>query len=627
MGVISDGGRGLVRGCYFGELTRFAVLDIDQGSKYHNPAELMELTGKLGRLGLTVTPYQSSDSGGWHLYLFFDDWAESEEVSQTLRKWLRLEGYEIKGGVLEVFPSGCALRLPLQPGFAWLESQGVVICRREKINKTEAVASFLTDLESNACSWTLAKDRMESKIGAYRVAGAGSAQEHQKAIDLEGFEKLWTNGQIQERIEEARYYLDHGLQKQGQRHDAIYAIEHLLWYGDADRGIPNLAGGENDSRREQFLRDWLEANHNGKCRHVNRGNWRLLEGHIRRACSWRGSNHQSAYEKTPYAITERSTDAMIRLTKTTRHVWRPEDLARANQKREKEARAKIREALEQFQSQGRKATVKGLALASGCDRKTVRKHSDIHGIYSSGLSKWGSDKDPLGGGGAACSLKAPVFVDQPDPGFWSEEKKLDPQVESETPGLDDPAEVAPLSSCLAQEPTTCTQYQSQALRVPAGALTPGPVLRGLQAGTAGCTGGIVLCFPARSVLDGDRFSGAVVDDSGLPGWLFSHRADRAAGVCLSGQCLFLSRRTDSNCEHASPRPERPGQIEGPKSITTNSVNDSSVRRLRNLTTPHKPERGGVLGGYNRCTQCSYKSFEDFDYRRVRGPPLVVIQHE
>ncbi len=36
LGVIDDGGRGLYRGCYFGELTRFAVLDIDAGSPYHS---------------------------------------------------------------------------------------------------------------------------------------------------------------------------------------------------------------------------------------------------------------------------------------------------------------------------------------------------------------------------------------------------------------------------------------------------------------------------------------------------------------------------------------------------------------------------------------------------------------
>ncbi|MBZ0187958.1 MAG: hypothetical protein K8F91_17050 [Candidatus Obscuribacterales bacterium] len=610
MGVISDGGRGLFRGCYFGELTRFAVLDVDQGSKYHNPAELLELTNKLASVGLTVTPYQSSDSGGWHLYLFFDDWAKSEEVSQSLRKWLRLEGYEIKGGVLEVFPSGCALRLPLQPGFAWLDSQGEVICRREEINETEALASFLSDLESNACSWTLAKSRIESQIEVNSAAGAGSAPEHQKAIDLEGFEKLWTNGQIKERIEEARYYLDNGLTERGQRHDAVYTIEHLLWYGDADRGIPRMPGTENDERRAQFLVDWLKENHNGKCRHVNRGAWRLLEGHIRRACEWRG-NHHAAYEKTPYAVTERSTDAMIRLTKTTGRVWKPEDLEKANQKRERAARERIREAVQQFEREGRRLTIKGLALASGCDRKTVRKHSDIHGISSLGLSKWGSDIDPLGGGGVACSLKAPVVLDQPASGFLSEEKKLDPPVESETSsGLDDPANVVPLSSCLAQEPTTCTQYQSQALWVPAGALTPGPVLRGIQAGTAGCAGGIFLCFPPGSLAGAEVFR---------------------AGVCLSSACLFFGRRTTTILKRIPSRPAKTVQFsrppEGLESITSHSVNTRAIEHLRQSATPHKPESGGVLCCCNQCTQLPSQALGDYAYRRTRGPPLDVIQHE
>lgn len=403
LGVVSDNGRGLFRGCYFGELTRFAVLDVDQGSRYHDRAELVELAGKLEAIGLTVTPYQSSDSGGWHLYLFFDDWADSQEVSQTLRTWLKLIGYEIKGGQLEVFPSGCALRLPLQPGFAWLDDQGQVICRREEINESEALASFLTDLESNACSWGLAKSRIESQIRAGRSAGAGTAPEHREAIDIEGFERLWSNGRDQERIEKARYYLDNGLQAKGQRHEAIYAIEHLLWYGDPDRGIARMPGRENDQRREDFLREWLNENHNGHCRHVNSGSWRLLEGHIRRACEWRPGDHQPDFERTPYAITERSAEAMIGLSKTTRHLWRPEDLERANQKREREARAKIREAVQMLQREGKKLSIKGLALASGCDRKTVRKHSDIYRIYPPWLSKWGSDLDP-GGPGGVCLL-------------------------------------------------------------------------------------------------------------------------------------------------------------------------------------------------------------------------------
>ena len=611
MGVISDSGRGLFRGCYFGAQTRFAVLDVDQGSKYHDPAELVELAGKLAAIGLTVTPYQSSDSGGWHLYLFLDDWADSEEVSQTLRKWLKLKGYEIKGGVLEVFPSGCALRLPLQPGFAWLDSQGAVICRREEINESEAVASFLTDLESNACSWTLAKSRIESQLETNRGAGAGSTPEHKKALDLEGFEKLWSDGRNQERIEEARYYLDNGLQEKGQRHDAIYAIQHLLWYGDADRGIPEMPGTHNDRRREQFLLNWLEENHNGKCRHVNRGAWRLLEGHIRRACEWRPADYHPGFERTPYAITEHSSEVMEGLTKKTGHLWTPEDLERANQKREQKARAKIRGALEQLTSQGRKVTIKGLADASGCDRKTVRKHSDIHGIYRSGLSKWGSHYDPVLGGSVSTSSEDLAISDQPDSVLPSDKKIiLLPVGESVGPGLDDPAKVAPLLSCLAEEPIRAPQCQTHDLEAWLIGLTPGPERPDIQAGTAGAQGGIFLCSP--------------------PGFLAAAEGFRG-GVCLSSPCLFLSRRTTAIQKRIPSRPARVGQFsqppEGAESITSSSVYTRAIGRLRDLEPPHKPESGGVLSSCNRCTQLSGKDFGYSAYRRTRGPPLDVRQHE
>jgi len=573
MGVISDAGRGLFRGCYFGDRTQFAVLDIDQGSKYHNPAELAELAGKLSSVGLTITPYQSSDSGGWHLYLFFDDRADSAEVSQTLRTWLKLEGYEIKGGTLEVFPSGCALRLPLQPGFAWLDSQGIVIRRREEIDETEALASFLIDLESNACSWTKAKSRLDSQISARRGAGAGSAQEHQKAIDLEGFEALWSDGRNQERIEEARYYLDHGLTEKGQRHDAIYAIEHLLWYGDPDRRIPKLPGSHNDRRREQFLKDWLTRNHNGYCRHVNSNNWRLLEGHIRRACEWRPADHQETFEKIPYAITDRSTDAMVGLTKTTGHLWRPEDLERANQKRERAARAKIREATERLRADGRRVTGRAIMRLTGCSYHTVKRHVDIWKISPAvSLPRAAGDLDPGGGGELA-------VVDQPGSDPLPEKKNLNlllvdetqdlsssptssddsssllrrghrppplptaapppqefPGVENDLDpsGLERTAEVAPLSSSLAEEPTTRPQCQNQDLEAGLIVLTPGPRQRGIQFGTAGCKGGIVLCFPARSVDGAAESSGVVLGGAGSPGQLLTLRAD-PSGVYLSAE--------------------------------------------------------------------------------------------
>jgi hypothetical protein len=92
-------------------------LDIDAESKYHQAAELQKLQEKLAAVGLCTKPYQSSNSGGWHLYLFLDNWEESSQVEQTLKSWLKWQGYSIECGQLEVFPSGNALRLPLQPGF------------------------------------------------------------------------------------------------------------------------------------------------------------------------------------------------------------------------------------------------------------------------------------------------------------------------------------------------------------------------------------------------------------------------------------------------------------------------------------------------------------------------------
>lgn len=132
LGVVSDEGRGLFRGCYWSHKTRHGVLDLDIQSRYHNAAELQKLQANLTAVGLYAISYQSSDSGGWHLYLPFSEWVESDEVNQTLKIWLKSLGYEIASGQLEIFPSGNALRLPLQKGFAWLNSDGSIKVRREE---------------------------------------------------------------------------------------------------------------------------------------------------------------------------------------------------------------------------------------------------------------------------------------------------------------------------------------------------------------------------------------------------------------------------------------------------------------------------------------------------------------
>jgi len=144
-------------GCRWGEQTRFAVIDIDTTSEYHCELGLARLRESLSEIGLDKQVlYRSSDSGGWHLYLFFDGWEQSGEVNRGLKEWLRAKSFVIKAGQLELFPSGNGLRLPLQAGFAWLTRTGELKTRREELATGEAIGKFLQDLDENQNNWQAA---------------------------------------------------------------------------------------------------------------------------------------------------------------------------------------------------------------------------------------------------------------------------------------------------------------------------------------------------------------------------------------------------------------------------------------------------------------------------------------
>ncbi|MFX7094764.1 hypothetical protein ABTI17_19920, partial [Acinetobacter baumannii] len=81
---------------------------------------------------------------------------------------------------------------------------------------------------------------------------------HQKAIDTDGFEKLFNYRLIAETYEEGRRIWQEGLTKTGQRHDAITAIEHYLWHGDQIAGGPALPATENDEARYNLILRWME---------------------------------------------------------------------------------------------------------------------------------------------------------------------------------------------------------------------------------------------------------------------------------------------------------------------------------------------------------------------------------
>jgi len=536
-------------GCRWGEQTRFAVLDIDEESKYHNELGLARLRHLLASVGFDHPQnYQSSESGGWHLYLSFSDWVACETVQKALKQWLMAEGYEIKPGQLELFPSNNGLRLPLQRGFAWLDDQGAVKLRREQITTEQALVSFVDALGANAHDWVHVQKRITRRLEQIEAAAAATlpADEiHNEDIEEDGFSAFFSYaGMIQEVYDFGRNCWLNGLTAPSQRHHAIICIGHYLWYGDESEGVRALPGVGRADQRAAAIEDWLQAKHNGFSKSVLRGDWKEIGADIRRACSWE-SRGAVERQRESYSLTDRAIDRLVGLTKQTGRAWCPEDFQKGNVGREETAREKIRGALLQLVDSGRRVSVRGLERLSGCKRETIRRHADIWSAFrlsnglgdlsfrggTSGVLPVGSEEDHADfhtsflpavaltrDAGAlnafldlnlSCSTPAPVvpFIRSvPDPVVaHRKESFLSSCVFGDSGDLGSGISVqgdwhkeSPPLLCLARSLPPNPQHQDQALRVPSAVLTPGPWFDGIQAeGQEGAGGGILsMSFPA-----------------------------------------------------------------------------------------------------------------------------------
>ncbi len=382
LGVMSDEGRGLLRGCYWGEYTRHGVLDIDPGSQYHNPEALTKLLQEFSVQGLRLVPYQSSERGGWHLYLFFDRDVLSKEVETTIKEYLRLRKYEIRGGTLEVFPSGNALRLPLQPGFAWLSSDGKIEVKREELTQEQALALFFNDIYENRNNWAEAKEWIESQIRSAGAAGDVSAQEHRKAVAMDGLEGLFQKGIDWEKWQRGRSYWHLGLTDKSQRHDAIICVGHYLWYGDEAAGLAPLPFARNKTERAELIKRWLEEKNGGQSEDINRGRWGEVSADIERATAWT-KQAPVAPEYEPYRLTDRLLKRLQWLHTKTAKLWTVEELAKANIDRSQNARQRIAVAVAQLEAEGQIATKAAVARRAKASRNTVVKNLDLLTLCSS----------------------------------------------------------------------------------------------------------------------------------------------------------------------------------------------------------------------------------------------------
>ena len=129
---------------------QFMVIEIKEGSRYFVPSELLILKQELSQASLTFKHYQLDED--WYLYLFLDDWIQTDVASSLLKEWLTQHGFSLDEQGLSVLSTGDVLPLPLQKRFVWLNDNSQAVVCRDQISLESAVALFLADLDRSAIS-------------------------------------------------------------------------------------------------------------------------------------------------------------------------------------------------------------------------------------------------------------------------------------------------------------------------------------------------------------------------------------------------------------------------------------------------------------------------------------------
>jgi len=380
-------------GARAGKATRFGVLDIDAGSKYHNVKQLGRILEALAKAGISETSiYRSSDSGGWHVYLFFDEPISSRDLRAQLVQLLRLSGFDIEKGTLEVFPApgdsrgnssiGNGLRLPLQPGFAWLNQDGLVIEERDSISPVEALDRFTRDMEcgnsrhdfhqmkayvsrliesqeqiTTQVSQISQISKAKGVVVPFRKPDGVELSEYTLCTVLEVFQGL-PPGINAETWIKGREFAQVGLTGKSQRAEAIYCLSHYLFYGDPERRLPALGYGY-EQERQWAIEKILSSLHNGYSKDINKGRGDAV-AQIERAASWLPKDRRG------------KENNVVPFVKKVPIAWQRNS---ANLK--SEATKKIQAAVADFEEAEMTFSVRDLQLKTGCSNKTLYNHRGL----------------------------------------------------------------------------------------------------------------------------------------------------------------------------------------------------------------------------------------------------------
>jgi hypothetical protein len=167
----------LVRACRADTKTKFLVLSIPAGSRYHSCESVSEIRTAFAKHSIQISHYQLDDV--WYLYIFLSDWAPTTTAASCLRDWCIRKNLEVTSGQLEIYSAGNALPIPIQPGFVWLNERCLQLARREQLPFENAIAMFIADLARSKVTW----EALEVALAEPCIQSTSEPTSHTASVD------------------------------------------------------------------------------------------------------------------------------------------------------------------------------------------------------------------------------------------------------------------------------------------------------------------------------------------------------------------------------------------------------------------------------------------------------------
>ncbi|AFZ61403.1 hypothetical protein H6G54_22380 [Anabaena cylindrica FACHB-243] len=252
-------------GIRFAEYTRYATIDIDTFSDYHNLEAYQTIKTALENIGIVeIVPIQSSYSGGYHLIIPFSGKIPTFNLACALEQTIKDTGFNIRPGQIEIFPNPKpwgkdsitnynAIRCPMQP------ESGALLLDQDLQPISHSVATFLDHCDHAASRQDLNKLRYACKKARKRHT---KEQYRQKAsIKIEEWQANWEE------------IIATGWTEYGQTNILLQIIvgygivfldlqhEHLIEYAvETARNAPGYTEYcQHQKRIETRVRDWVKC--------------------------------------------------------------------------------------------------------------------------------------------------------------------------------------------------------------------------------------------------------------------------------------------------------------------------------------------------------------------------------